>query len=98
MEKEKGFIFDLDGTIYLDNKLISGAAEAIKKLKDRGDKVVFLTNKSIEGISHYVKKLNRLGINASSKEVINSNLLTAKYLKNRLKIMKKSWLLGRSLF
>lgn len=77
----KGFIFDLDGTIYLDDHIIDGAPEVIKALKDRGDKVVFLTNKSIANRKEYVEKLNRLGIDVELSEVINSNYITAHYLK-----------------
>ncbi|GGB56583.1 HAD-IIA family hydrolase [Virgibacillus dakarensis] len=90
----KGFIFDLDGTVYLDNKLIAGAAETISHLRDRGDKVVFLTNKSIETIQNYVEKLNRLGINTDYHEVINSNYLVARYLKSRLKQNEKVMVIG----
>lgn len=76
----KGFIFDLDGTIYLDDEMIDGAAEALNKLKKRGDKVVFLTNKSIAKRIDYVNKLKRMGISVTLDEVINSNYITARYL------------------
>lgn len=78
----KGFIFDLDGTIYVDDEIISGAVEAIRSLKERGDKVVFLTNKSIASRKDYVVKLNKLGIEVELSEVINSNYITANYLKS----------------
>lgn len=78
----KGFIFDLDGTIYIDDEVISGAVEAIKILKERGDKVVFLTNKSIASRNDYVVKLNKLGIKVELSEVINSNYITTNYLKS----------------
>ncbi|WP_409293950.1 HAD-IIA family hydrolase [Peribacillus sp. SCS-26] len=81
----KGFIFDLDGTVYLDNEMIEGAAEAIRALQERGDKVVFLTNKSIATRREYVDKLNKLGIQTELSQVINSNYITAKYLKDQLK-------------
>src|SRR5699024_1436612 len=94
MNVKKGFIFDLDGTVYLENKLIDGAVEVITHLRDRGDKVVFLTNKSIESIGNYVDKLNRLGIQVNTKEVINSNYLTALYLKTKLKNHEKVLVIG----
>ena len=78
----KGFIFDLDGTIYIDDEVISGAVEAIKILKERGDKVVFLTNKSIASRNDYVVKLNKLGIEVELSEVINSNYITTNYLRS----------------
>lgn len=80
----KGFIFDLDGTIYVDDGIICGVAEAIKELKERGDKVVFLTNKSIASRNDYVEKLNKLGIEVELNEVINSNYITAHYLKSEM--------------
>jgi len=81
-----GYIFDLDGTIYIDNEIIPGVATAIKGLKDRGDKVIFLTNKSIASREDYVKKLRTLNIEVNLEEVINSNYITAHYLKS---VMKK---------
>lgn len=81
----KGFIFDLDGTVYLDDQVIDGAVEAIKSLRERGHKVIFLTNKSIATRYDYVNKLNKLGIDVSLDEVINSNYITVKYLKEQMK-------------
>ncbi|HLR09101.1 MAG TPA: HAD-IIA family hydrolase [Bacillota bacterium] len=80
----KGYIFDLDGTIYLGDKIIDGASETINFLKSKGHKVVFLTNKSITSRKDIVNKLNNFGINAQLEEVINSNLVTANFLKENL--------------
>jgi len=91
---QKGFIFDLDGTVYIDNNLVEGAAEAIDHLRKRGDKVVFLTNKSIETINEYVEKLNKLGIKATKSEVINSNLLVGRYLQTKMKRGEKVLVIG----
>lgn len=91
---QKGFIFDLDGTVYLDNHLIDGADEVIQRLTDRGDKVTFLTNKSTETICSYVKKLNRLGIEVSEKNVINSNYLVALYLKKNVRHDERVMVIG----
>ncbi|WP_025785800.1 HAD-IIA family hydrolase [Sporosarcina sp. D27] len=91
---QKGYIFDLDGTIYLSNELIEGAQEAITELRDRGDKVVFLTNKSIARRKDYVEKLNGLGIQVSLEEVVNSNYITAHYLKKKMKSNEKVFVIG----
>lgn len=90
----KGFIFDLDGTIYLDEEMIEGAADAILALKKRGDKVIFLTNKSIATRQSYLKKLNRMGIQASIDEIINSNFITAKYLGENIGENEKVYVIG----
>ncbi|MDQ0175036.1 HAD-IIA family hydrolase [Bacillus chungangensis] len=91
---KKGFIFDLDGTIYLEDQLIEGAAETIQTLKKRGDKVVFLTNKSIATRSDYLEKLGRMGIDASLKEIVNPNYITAKYLQKKMQAGEFAFVIG----
>lgn len=77
----KGFIFDLDGTVYRSDKLIAGADEVIRLLRERGRKVVFLSNKPIQTREDYASKLTRLGIPTKPDEVINSTLVMTNYLK-----------------
>ena len=43
----KGFIFDLDGTVYLGERLIPGAERVVRLLREGGKKVVFLSNKPL---------------------------------------------------
>jgi len=76
----RGYIFDLDGTIYLEEKLIPGALETISELREQGCRVVFLSNKPLQPRSVYAEKLTRLGIPTSSDEVINSSLVLSHYL------------------
>ena len=79
----RGFIFDLDGTIYLSEKLIPGAGEVIRLLRDTGRKVVFLSNKPIQTRENYAEKLTRLGIPTAPGEVINSSFVMTSYLLKR---------------
>jgi len=77
----KGFIFDLDGTIYRSDKLIPGADGVIRLLRENGRKVVFLSNKPIQTREDYASKLTRLGIPTQPDEVINSTFVMTNYLK-----------------
>ena len=77
----KGFIFDLDGTIYRSDTLISGADGVIRLLRENKRKVVFLSNKPIQTREDYASKLTRLGIPTQPDEVINSTFVMANYLK-----------------
>ncbi len=77
----KGFIFDLDGTIYRSNQLIRGAEGVIRLLREHKRKVVFLSNKPIQTREDYASKLTRLGIPAQPDEVINSTFVMTNYLK-----------------
>ena len=77
----RGFIFDLDGTVYLSDALIPGADEVIRLLREGGRKVVFLSNKPIQTREDYASKLTRLGIPTQPDEVINSTFVMTNYLK-----------------
>ncbi len=78
-----GYIFDLDGTIYLSESLIPGAREVIEKLRASSKKIVFLSNKPLQTREDYAAKLTRLGIPTAVDEVINSSRVMAKWLAKR---------------
>lgn len=67
----EGYVFDLDGTIYLGDKLLPDAKETLAELKDRA-RVVYLTNKPLELPEHYAAKLTSLGVPTSPSEVASS--------------------------
>ena len=75
-----GYIFDLDGTIYLGEKLIPGVRETIEKLKSLSKKIVYLSNKPLQTREDYASKLTRLGIPTQPDEVINSSLVMSRWL------------------
>jgi HAD superfamily hydrolase (TIGR01457 family) len=77
----KGFIFDLDGTVYRSDTLIPGAERVIRLLRGSGRKVVFLSNKPLQTREDYAAKLSGLGIPTQPDEVINSTFVMVKYLK-----------------
>ena len=67
-----GYIFDLDGTVYLGEHLLPGAEQALASLRAAGKHVAFISNNPLGRASEYVAKLNDLGVHASPEEVINS--------------------------
>jgi NagD protein len=77
----KGFIFDLDGTVYRGDQLIPGAERVVRRLRENRRKVVFLSNKPLQTREEYASKLTRLGIPTQPEEVINSSFVMANYLK-----------------
>jgi arabinose operon protein AraL len=76
----RGFIFDLDGTLYLGERLLPGAREALAALREAGRRVCFLSNKPIQSRGDYAAKLTRLGIPAVVDDVINSSYVLARHL------------------
>ncbi len=77
----RGFIFDLDGTIYRSDQLIPGADAVIRLLRENKRKVVFLSNKPLQTREDYALKLTQLGIPTHPDEVINSTFVMISYLK-----------------
>ena len=79
----RGWLFDLDGTIYLGERLIPGADATVAALRAAGRRVAFLSNKPLQTRAEYAAKLTHLGVPAAPDDVINSSLVLARYLRDR---------------
>jgi arabinose operon protein AraL len=77
----RGWLFDLDGTVYLGEALLPGAAETIAALRADSRRVAFLSNKPLYTRADYAEKLTRLGIPTSIDEVVNSSIVLARHLR-----------------
>lgn len=66
------YLFDLDGTIYLGDELLPGAARLIAELRSRDIPVRFLTNNPTRTREDYATKLTALGIPTPVAEIANS--------------------------
>jgi arabinose operon protein AraL len=75
-----GFIFDLDGTVYLGESALPGSVQAIAELRALGKKVLFVSNKPLEPRDAYASKLTKLGIPATPDDVITSGYVMGHYL------------------
>jgi len=71
------FLLDLDGTIYLGEKLLEGALEFVDLLHQRDCDYLFLTNNSSKDSRQYVEKLARLGLPVSRDKIMTSGEATA---------------------
>ncbi len=69
------FIFDLEGTLYLNDQLILGADRVIQIIRKKGKKVIFISYNPHETPEDCAEKLTRLGIPTRPQEVIHSHLL-----------------------
>jgi arabinose operon protein AraL len=77
---QRGWLFDLDGTMYRGEVLIPGASETIAALRADGRRVAFLSNKPLQTRDDYARKLTRLGIPTAGDEVINSSIVLTRHL------------------
>lgn len=81
LKEQKLFLFDMDGTLYLGNRLYDFTKELLKTIREKGKKYLFMTNNSSKSVADYVKKLEGLGIAATEEDFITSSQATAYYLK-----------------
>ncbi len=77
----RGYVFDLDGTLYLGDSLLPGAAETVRLIRANGSRVAFLTNKPLELPADYAAKLTALGIPAVESDVVSSTDALRLYLR-----------------
>ena len=75
-----GFVFDLDGTVYLGEKALPGAVDTIGHLRARAKRVLFVSNKHLQPRQAYAEKLARLGIPAGPDAVITSGYVLGYHL------------------
>jgi len=75
-----GYALDLDGTVYLGDELLPGAAETVRALRDAGARVVFATNRPLDTAAHYAAKLTRLGIPTEERDVVTAVDALVRYL------------------
>lgn len=78
------FLFDMDGTIYLGDRLFPFTKDMLDAIRAQGKTYLFMTNNSSKSVSAYVKKLERLGIEACGEDFITSSQATALYLNAKL--------------
>jgi NagD protein len=76
-----GYVFDLDGTLYLGDHLLPGAAPTVAAIRAAGARVAFLTNKPLETTATYAAKLTGLGIPATAAEIVSSTDALLRYLR-----------------
>lgn len=84
MERLKGcklFLFDMDGTLYLGNRLFDFTKELLRSIRASGGRYMFMTNNSSKSVADYIKKLASLGIEAEYDDFMTSSQATAYYLK-----------------
>ena len=80
LKSMKLFLFDMDGTLYLGNRLYDFTIELLETIKKTGGKYLFMTNNSSKSVADYIKKLHNLGIESTREDFITSSQATAYYL------------------
>ncbi len=78
--KMKLYLFDMDGTLYLGDRLFDFTIPLLRKIRQSGGRYLFMTNNSSKGVEDYIRKLKKLGILSQREDFITSAQATAYYL------------------
>ncbi len=74
------YIFDQDGTIYLGDQPLPGAAETIAALRAAGRRTIFLSNNPTKTRAQYAAKLTKMGIPTPIEDIVNSSFVLVQWL------------------
>ena len=66
------FLLDMDGTLYVDERLFDKVPEFLARVRESGGRYLFLTNNSSRGVEGYIEKLGRLGIATGPEDYLTS--------------------------
>ncbi|WP_342536115.1 HAD-IIA family hydrolase [Sporosarcina sp. FSL K6-3508] len=73
------YCFDLDGTIYLGDKLLPGVKETIHIIRKTGKKVLFITNSPTLTREEGKIRLEQMGIATELEEILTAPYLAGSY-------------------
>lgn len=91
----KGYLIDLDGTIYRGRDQIPAAARFIKRLQDTHTDFLFVTNNTTQLPDEVAKNLRENhNINVTADEVYTAGLATADYLDGIAGGKRKVYVIG----
>ena len=96
LKDKRLFLLDMDGTIYLDDRLFDGTAEFLAHVQAIGGRAMYLTNNSSKSVESYVDKLSRMGLRAAPEDFLTSVNATVLYL--RQKYHRKIYAFGTASF
>lgn len=78
--KYKGYLIDLDGTMYKGTEKIEAAGDFVKRLNELQIPYLYVTNNSTRTPEQVAEKLNEFDIPATSDQVFTTAMATANYI------------------
>ena len=81
LREKKLWLFDMDGTIYEENRLFDGTLDLLRLIRERGGRSVFITNNSSKSVVDYIRKVEAMGIAATEEDFFTSAQATIRLLK-----------------
>jgi len=80
MKKYRGFLIDLDGTVYRGTEIIEEAVTFVKELERRNLPYLFVTNNSTKHPAKVAETLVEMGVPANADHVFTTSMATANFI------------------
>ncbi len=81
LSDKKYFLFDIDGTLSVDDTLFDGSEELLHTIEARGGRSFFITNNSVKSRKDYVAKFAGWNLKTSEDQFMTASYVTCRYLK-----------------
>jgi len=81
LKNKKLFLFDIDGTLAIENTLFHGTSDLISYINQIGGNSYFITNNSTKSGLDYVEKFRAWNLETEESQFITSGYMTIEYLK-----------------
>jgi len=94
IRKIRHLALDMDGTIYLGDRLFPFTTAFLEKLRGLGIGYSFLTNNPSKSLDDYVSKLQRMGVPARRDEIYTTAAATIDYIRNNHPQVRRLFILG----
>ena len=72
LAEKKLFLFDMDGTVYKEEKIFDGTLDLLSYIEEIGGKYVFITNNSSRSVVDYIRKVKGMGIQTDADHFFTS--------------------------
>ena len=83
LKKVRMFVLDMDGTIYLGDRLFPFTQGFLRRVEETGPDFCFFTNNSSKNREAYLEKLSQMGIHIPPEKMLLSNGVILEWLKAR---------------
>ena len=80
LQHKKLWILDMDGTVYLGNRLFPETLPFLRRIEQTGARHLFFTNNASRAKDTYVRRLNAMGIPARPETILTSAETTIAFL------------------
>lgn len=90
----KHIALDMDGTIYLSNRIFPFTIPFLNSLDEMGIGYTFLTNNPSKSLKAYYEKLDRMGVKAGEGQMLTTVQATIDYIRAAYPAVRRLFLLG----